>query len=163
MLEIIKTRRSCRNYLDKSVSIEDIHNIVECGLLAPSGKNNQGIKICVITNKEVLNTLAKLSERDFFYGAPVLIVVYGEIDNEFTPYDGSCAMSQMHLAAHALGLGSCWINHLKRFVNDPKYSEIMTSLGLIDKTIVGALSVGYAADKPKPKVMKDIQRVNYID
>ena len=55
MLENIKTRRSCRNYLDKEVSSELIDAVVECGLLAPSGMNTQGIEFCVITNKEILN------------------------------------------------------------------------------------------------------------
>ena len=58
MLENIKTRRSCRNYLDKEVSDEFINEVVECGLLAPSGMNTQGIEFCVITNKEILKEMA---------------------------------------------------------------------------------------------------------
>lgn len=162
MLENIKTRRSCRNYLDKEVSSELIDAVVECGLLAPSGMNTQGIEFCVITNKEILNGLAELAGRNFHYNAPCLIVVYGEADNRFTPYDGSCAMTQMHLAAHELGLGACWINQLKDFVVDEKFDEIMNKLALKGKVIVGSLALGYKAEEPKPRMMKKICRVHYV-
>lgn len=163
MLENIKTRRSCRNYLDKPVKKEDIEEIVDCGLLAPSGMNTQGIELCVITNKEILNTLAELAGRDFFYQAPVLIVAYGEKENRFTPYDGSCAMTQMYLAANELGLGCCWINQMKDFVNDPRFDKVMERLGLKDKEIVGSLALGYKACEPAPRMMKKICRVHFVE
>lgn len=163
MLENIKGRRSCRNYLNKEVSSELINEVVECGLLAPSGMNTQGMEFCVITNKEILNKLAELAGRDFFYKAPCLIVVYGDIENKYNPYDGSCALAQMYLAAHELGLGACWINQMKDFVNEPAFDEIMSQLALKDKVIVGSLSLGYKASEPQPRMMKRICRVHYVD
>ncbi|MGN1344220.1 MAG: nitroreductase family protein [Traorella sp.] len=163
MLENIKSRRSCRNYLDKAVKREDLQEIVECGLLAPSGMNTQGVELCVITNHDVLNKLSELAGREFFYQAPALIVVYGESENQFLPYDGSCAMSQMYLAAHELGLGCCWINQMKDFVKDPKFEVVMNQLGLMDKVIVGSLAVGYKASEPTPRMMKKICRVHYVE
>ena len=163
MLENIKTRRSCRSYLDKEVSSELINEVVECGLLAPSGMNTQGMEFCVITNKEILNELATLAGRDFFYKAPCLIVVYGDPENKYNAYDGSCAMSQMYLAAHELGLGACWINQMKDFVNEPKFDDVMNKLALKGKVIVGSLSLGYKAEEPKPRMMKRICRVHYVE
>ena len=162
MLENIKTRRSCRNYLDKEVSDEFINEVVECGLLAPSGMNTQGIEFCVITNKEILKEMAELAGRDFYYSAPCLIVVYGDPENKYNAYDGSCALSQMYLAAHELGLGACWINQLKDFVIDERFDSIMERLALKGKVIVGSLSLGYKAVEPQPRMMKRICRVNYI-
>lgn len=162
MLENIKNRRSCRNYLDKEVSSELIDEVVECGLLAPSGMNTQGIEFCVITNKEILKEMAVLAGREFYYKAPCLIVVYGDKENKYNAYDGSCAMAQMHLAAHELGLGACWINQLKDFVVDERFDEIMNKLALKDKVIVGSLALGYKAEEPKPRMMKRICRVHYV-
>lgn len=48
-------------------------------------------------------------EFDIFYGAPVLILIYSAPDS-FTPVeDGSLAAENMMLAAHSMGIGSCWI------------------------------------------------------
>lgn len=161
MIEMIKSRRSCRSYTTQKVKEEDLKKIVECGLLAPSAMNKQGIHFCVITNEEILNRLEDLMDREFFYHAPALIVVYGSPENRFTTCDGSCAMSQMYLAAHALGLGSCWINQLKDAAKDAKFDALFEKLGLKDMLIVGALAVGYADQKPNAREV-NYDRVNYI-
>ena len=161
MIELIKSRRSTRSYKAQKVKEEDLKQIVECGLLAPSGMNSQGICFCAVTNEKILNQLEALMGRAFFYHAPALIIVYGEADNRFTVCDGSCAIAQMYLAAHALGLGSCWINQLKDVASDPKFAALFEELGLKDKQIVGALAVGYADDMPKDKQIKE-NRVVFI-
>lgn len=162
MLDFIKTRRSCRAYQDKPVPKEMLDEIVECGLMAPSGMNRQSVNFCVITNKEVLSELEKRVERPFFYQAPTLIVVYSELENDFASYDGSCAIAQMYLAAHAQGLGSVWIHMVKDLVDDPKFKDIMDKLGLTGKRIVGSLAVGYINGEPREKVIKE-NRVTYVD
>lgn len=161
MIEMIKTRRSCRNYTDQKVKEEDLQKVVECGLLAPSGMNTQGIEFCVITNEEILSQMKELMGRDFFYSAPALIVVYGNADDRYVAYDGSCAMSQMYLAAHSLGLGSCWINQLKNVIDDPKFEALFKELGLNNRVIVGALALGYAACEPKERQIKE-NRVHFV-
>ena len=155
MIEMIKSRRSCRSYTEEKVKEEDLKEIVECGLLAPSGMNTQGIQLCVITDEEVLAQLEKLMGRDFFYHAPALIVVYSDPDNKYAAYDGSCAMAQMYLAAHALGLGSCWINQLKDVTDDPKFEPLFDKLSLKGKIIVGALAVGHANKAPEERQIKE--------
>lgn len=149
MINEIKTRRSCRDYTSKKVKEEDLNQIVECGLLAPSGMNMQGIHFCVITSDDILLSLERLMGKAFFYHAPALIVVYSESDYRYALQDGSCAMAQMYLAAHALGLGSCWINQLKDVGNDPAFRELFETLGLANKLIIGSLAVGYANTQPK--------------
>lgn len=162
MIEFIKSRRSCRSYQDKPLTKEQLKEIVDCGLMAPSGMNTQEIKLCVITNKEILNQLETRMGRAFFYHAPALIVVYSNPENEYAAYDGSCAMSQMYLAAHALGLGSVWINQLKDIVDDEKFADIMSQIGLQNKKIIGSLAVGYPAGEPREKIIKE-NRVTVVD
>ena len=69
MVNFIKSRRSCRNYQDKPVSKEQINEIVECGLMAPSGMNTQEVKLCVISNSEVLNKLEFDNLKEVFENA----------------------------------------------------------------------------------------------
>lgn len=161
MIELIQSRRSIRSYSDKKVRDKDLDQIVQCGVMAPSGMNTQGIEFCVITNELVLKELEDLAGRPFFYQAPALIVVYGEKDNRYAAYDGSCAMTQMQLAACALNLGSCWINQMKDYVLEEKFDAVMTRLGLKDKVIVGSLAVGYGMEGPKEKQIKE-NRIHYV-
>ena len=162
MLENIKTRRSCRSYLEKEVSEELINEVLECGLLAPSAMNKQDVEFCVITNKELLNEMAVLAGREFCYKAPCLIVVYGTGETPFDAFDGSCALAQMYLAAHELGLGACWIHQVKDFVDDSKFEAIIEKLALKGKKVVGSLALGYKASEPNPRMLKKICRVNYV-
>ena len=162
MLENIKTRRSCRSYLDNEVSLDLINEVVECGLLAPSAMNKQDVEFCVVTNKDILKEMAVLVGREFCYQAPCLIIVYGTGETPFDALDGSCALAQMYLAAHELGLGSCWIHQVKDFVDDPKFDAIMDKLALKGKKVVGSLALGYKASEPNPRMMKKICRVHYV-
>lgn len=157
MIDFIKSRRSIRSYTTQKVSEQDLNEIVECGLYSPSGMNQQGISFCVITSEEILSELEKMANREFFYHAPALIVVYCDLDYQYAYTDGSLCMGQMSLAAHALGLGSCWINQLK----EPMFKEILTQIGLGNKIIVGSLAVGYPNETPKPRNIKE-NRVQYI-
>ena len=81
MLDVLKTRRSIRKYTDEMPRDEDLERIVEAGLYAPTGMGRQGVKFVVVKNKEMRNHLSKLnagvmgSDKDPFYGAPVVIVV----------------------------------------------------------------------------------------
>ena len=79
-LEWIKSRRSCRNYQSKQIEEEDLKEIVNCGMLAPSGMNEQGIQFTVIQDPSILKALKELVGRDFIYGAPTLIVVHAPKD-----------------------------------------------------------------------------------
>lgn len=156
-LEWIKSRRSCRNYQSKQIEEQDLKEIVTCGMLAPSGMNEQGIQFTVIQDPSVLKALKELVGRDFIYGAPTLIVVHAPKDYRYVMSDGSAAIENMYLASHVLGLGSCWINQLK----DYPESELLKTLGFQDHIITGALAVGYAAEAAKPRVLKE-DRVHYI-
>lgn len=157
MIDFIKSRRSIRSFTNQKVNEQDLNQIVECGLCAPSGMNRQGISFCVITSETILNELEGIANREFFYHAPALIVVYCDSDYKYAYTDGSLCMGQMYLAAHALGLGSCWINQIK----EPMFEETLTKIGLSNKIIVGSLAVGYPNETPKPRDIKE-NRVKYI-
>jgi nitroreductase len=113
-LEVIKGRRTVREFTAEPVSDEDLERILEAGRWAPSGKNTQPWGFILVKSKEKREELAALSrQKGLIESAPACIAVL--LDRE-RGYDrdkdmqgiGACA-ENMCLAAHALGLGACWI------------------------------------------------------
>ena len=159
VLNFIKSRRSTRKFSDADVSSESLTQILEAGRYAPSGKNVQKTHFIVVKNKAVLDRLAELVRQAFsrtpdakgsgyvfHYNPKVLIITANAVENENNQADCACALENMMLMAHALKLGSCWINQLKRFNEDPALLAYLKELGMADnERVYGALAVGYPA------------------
>ena len=171
VLDIIKTRRSIRKYLDKEVENEKLETVLLAGQYAPSGGNSQSTHFIVIKNKDKLSELVALVQNEFskmeyvegmykslkssimqskkgnycfHYNAPVLIVVANKKGYGNAMADSACALENMMLMARDLGLGSCWINQLRWLNENESIVSYMNQLGLKDdETICGALSLGY--------------------
>ncbi len=164
MNEIIKamtTRRSIRTYSDRIPSPEIIDEIIAAGLYAPSGMNRQDTIIVAITDKAVRDRLARDnasfmgSDRDPFYGAPVVLVVLAKKSCPTGIYDGSLVMSNLMLAAHSLGVSSCWIHRAKETFEMPEWKGWLASLGVegdyegIGNCILGYCNGNYPGDIPR--------------
>lgn len=126
IIEVIKGRRSIKKFKPDMISKEIIEQIVEAGTYAPTGKNRQSPIIIAITNKEVRDKLSKLNAeilgttKDPFYNAPVVLVVLADKTKDTYVYDGSLVMGNLMLAAHSLGIGSCWIHRAKEEFERPE-------------------------------------------
>ena len=169
VFDIINTRASTKAYTDKAPSATDIDKIIHAGLRAASGRNLQAPIIVAITNKEVRDRLAKAngavinSDADPFYGAPAVLVVLAKKSVRTRVYDGSLVLGNMMLAAHALGLGSCWIHRAREVFELPEWQKWLESVG-IDEEVegIGNLILGYPdGEIPEPKEIKG-NRVFYI-
>ena len=120
MLKLMHDRRSTRAYRPEPLQEAVIQQILEAGRFAPSGMNKQLNHFYVITDPNYLADLTALVSRkmenyrdkDFRYGAPVLVLVTNQKESTTCVQDASCAMENMMLAAFSLGVGSCWINQL---------------------------------------------------
>lgn len=169
-LESIKTRRSIRKYKSDPVPQELLNKIIDAGLYAPSGMGRQATIILSVTNKEVRDQLSKLNARimgtdtDPFYGAPAVLIVLAKKDCPTGIYDGSLVMQNLMLAAHELGLGSCWIHRAKEEFELPEGKELLKSLGIEDEYEgIGHRIIGYAdGDAPSPAERKE-HRVYSVD
>ena len=130
-LEVLKTRRAVRAYQDKMPEKELIDQILEAGTYAPTGMGKQSPVIVAVTNKDVRDRLSKLNadimgrDTDPFYGAPVVLVVLADKQYPTYLYDGSLVMGNLMNAAHALGLGSCWIHRAKEVFETPEGKELL--------------------------------------
>ena len=169
-LESIKTRRSIRKYKSDPVPQELLNKIIDAGLYAPSGMGRQATIILSVANKEVRDQLSKLNARimgtdtDPFYGAPAVLIVLAKKDCPTGIYDGSLVMQNLMLAAHELGLGSCWIHRAKEEFELPEGRELLKSLGIEDEYEgIGHCIIGYAdGDAPSPAKRKE-HRVYSVD
>ncbi len=170
VIENIITRRSVKKYQDKEVPTELLEEIIKAGTYAPTGRNSQSPIIIAVTNKEMRDRLSRLNldiimgknmttssgHSDPFYGAPVVLVVLAKKDVNTRVYDGSLVMENMMLAAHSLGLGSCWIHRAKETFETEEGKQILLDLGITEEYEgVGNCIVGYAAeDACKPRVAR---------
>lgn len=116
VMDALLSRRSCRSYTGEMPTSEELKAILNAGLYAPSGKNNQtSVTVCV-TDKAVRDKLSCLNaevlgrDDDPFYGAPAVIAVLGDSTCPLYVQDGSLVMQNLMLASYSLGLATCWIN-----------------------------------------------------
>ena len=159
MNENLKNRRSIRKYQPQQVSDELLDAVLEAGLYAASGMNTQNTVIIAITDKETRDRLSRDnasvmgSDRDPFYGAPVVLVVLAEKGRRTYVHDGALVMGNLMLAAHALGVGSCWIHRAAETFEMPHWKEFLSSLGLMgDYEGIGNCILGYPdGDLPEAK------------
>lgn len=173
MNEIIKAivdRRSCKSYKSDAVPKECIDEIIEAGLWAANARGLQNPVIVAITDKETRDKLSMLNASvmgaaiDPFYNAPVVLMVVAPCDAPQRVYDGSLVMGNMMLAAHSLGLGSCWIHRAKEVCEMPEGKEILKKAGLEGEWEgIGNCVIGYAdGEAREPQKRKD-NRVYWID
>ncbi|MBQ5389853.1 MAG: nitroreductase [Clostridia bacterium] len=167
--ENMLTRRSVKAYKSDAVPQELIDRVIEAGLYAASGRNWQAGIVLAVTDKTMRDRLSKMNaavmgtESDPFYGAPVVLVVLGDKQYPTHVYDGSLMLGNMMLAAHELGLGSCWIHRAKEEFESEEGKEILRSLGIEgDYEGIGHLILGYAAGEPKAAAPRRDNRVYTI-
>ncbi|MBW2039948.1 MAG: nitroreductase family protein [Deltaproteobacteria bacterium] len=183
----IRERRSCRNFLPEAVSEATIEKILEAAIWAPSPLNSQPWEFIVVTNKEVKGKIFSEAQRcrkwvleksgwkwlepyqvDFLQSAPVIIAVIGDPkktgadmfqEEGRVGYQHACAAAtqNIHLAAHALGLGSLWFT----FFDKKPMREI---LGIdLEKTPLALVCLGKAAGEPQHLPRKDVkEKTRYI-
>ena len=158
LLDLIKQRKSIRDFLDRPVEREKIMMCLEAARLAPSACNSQPWKFIVVDDKSLKDKLCRAafsgiySINSFCQKAPVLVVVVSEksrflarIGGMFrgTKYyliDIGIAGEHFVLQAEDLGLGTCWIGWfneraVKSILNIPQHKKIdmLIALGYYDR------------------------------
>ena len=162
-LGFIESRRSIRSYKQDAVPEDLIRQIVEAGTYAATGRGLQSPIIIAVTDREARDRLSKLNadilgtDADPFYGAPVVLIVLADRSIPTYLYDGSLVMGNLMLAAHALGLGSCWIHRAKEEFDSPDGKRILRDLGIEgDYEGIGHCIIGYIdGEVPGAKPRKD--------
>lgn len=179
VLEAIRTRRSVRSYEELNIPRDIVEVIIEAGNQAPSSLNSQPWRFVVVEDKKVKKKLLKaarpqakniiesLKTRDpekyearmkrfeemedpIYYSAPVVLFVVGH--GRYADHSCPLACQNMMLAAHSLGLGSCWVGFGSMVTEDPDVIEILELKE--DEKIFGPIILGYPKDIPEPPEKK---------
>ena len=172
MNETIRTlisRCSTKSYTDRQVTDELLDQVLEAGLYAPSGLNNQKVVMVAVRDKETRDTLARLNAQirgvssDTFYGAPCVIVVLSDPERDTWVEDGSLVMGNLLNAAQSLGLASCWIHRARETFDLPEGKALLKKWGLPETYRgIGNCILGYA-DKEPAKKPREENRIIKVD
>lgn len=166
ILQSIKSRRSIRQYEDCPVEEEKLKAVLEAGTFAPTGRGAQSPVIVAVkspeTRKEIqeLNCQARGRNGDPYYGAPIILLVLADENRGTCVEDGACVLNTMMLAAHSLGLSSCWIHGEREMFELPQGKALLEKWGLPQNLRgVGSLALGYGRG-PAPKASP--RKENYV-
>jgi nitroreductase len=150
-LEALRTRRSIRKYKPDPVPKELVEQAVDCARLAPTANNVQPWEFVVVTDAARRKAIAGLTDwGKFIADAPVCVAVLCK-DTKYYLEDGCAALENLMLAAHALGLGTCWIAGDKKDYADKVRGMLGAPAGY---KLVGLVPLGYPAEQPKRQKRK---------
>ena len=157
IFEIIKTRRSIRKFTDEPVPDETIDKVIDAGIWAPSGLNNQPWKFGVIRESGLKGEIAGLTRYSkIVLGADTLIAVFLDHSQSYDRTKDAMAVGaciqNMLLTIHSLGLGAVWLGEILK--NKEKVLELVCSSGDIE--LMAIIAVGHLAQKGSAGNRKDM-------
>jgi len=161
VLEAIRTRRSIRKYTGDPVPEEMLNQILEAGRWAPSANNSQPWNFIILRDKKLRKEIAEAATYGkFLADAPLGIAVVVDPRASTHPVaDGAIATQNMLLAAHALGLGACWIGSYGSVYED-KVKEMLKIPK--EKRLLSIISMGFPAEA-KERRRKEIGELVFTD
>ena len=125
-LDMLKKRRSIRQYTEEKITEEQLQMVINAGLLSPSSRSIRPWELIVVQNKDTLQKMSecRVGSAKMLANASVAIVVIADAEkSDVWTEDCSIVMSNMHLMADSLGLGSCWIQGRLRETPDGQSTE----------------------------------------
>ena len=179
-LQCIRTRRSCRSYEDRPIPHERILELLTLGTRAASGSGLQPwgfavldgraeiaalsdeIKAWLLENFSDFPYLAQYEEwlrkdsYNIFNKAHNVLCIYGSTASHWHVYDATLCAANIMLAAHAQGMGTCWIGFAESFMDRP---EIKARYSVPETfRLVSVLSIGYAKGQ-MPEAAREAPRI----
>ncbi len=161
-LKILTERRSVRSYKSEQINDEELKAVLTAAEWAPTGMNRQHTRFVAVRDADTVKKLSKMNaavmgrDADPFYGAPCVIIVFGDSNVYTYVEDGSLAMGNMMNAAHSLGLGSCWIHRAREMFESDEGRALMKDWGIPESYKgVGNCILGYIAEAPADRPRND--------
>jgi nitroreductase len=155
-MEALKTRRSVRSYQDKPVAKEMIEQIIDSARLAPTANNIQPWEFLVVTDRKMRVRIADLTDYGKFIAQSGACVVVVAKDVKHYLEDGSAATENVLIAAHAMGLGTCWVAGYEKQYAEP----VCRLLGVPEGyKMVSIIALGHPADKPEAHGKRSLSEV----
>lgn len=153
-IEKLKNRRSIRKFSDKKVDFKLVYDILESGLNAPCVGNIQNYRLIVVTDKKVMENVAKICMQQFWMQTANLFIVvvrddipvldmYPQLGEKFSIQNISAVAQNIITASSMLGLGSCWVECVD---NQILKEELKVP---INNSIDAIIPIGYSLEFPK--------------
>lgn len=162
VLQCLRNRRSTKSYTAQQVSDALLDQVLEAGLYAPTGRNNQNVICVAVRDQKLRDQLSRMNaeimgvDSDPFYGAPCVIVVFADCEGTTWVEDGSLVLGNMLNAAQALGLGACWVHRARQMFESEEGKALLKKWGLPETMKgIGNCILGYPAQTPAEKPRKE--------
>lgn len=147
ILECINSKRSIRAYTDEIIPEETLRNLIELGTKASTGSGMEPWGFVIIRDKNEIDQLSEMSKKyllnnlekypylnqyenwlknpeySIFNHANTLLIIYGNTESHWYVYDCSLAAGNIMLAAHSMGIGTCWIGFAEHTLNTKEFKE----------------------------------------
>lgn len=153
MLEILRQRRSVRQFAERAVEQEKRDDLIEAALRAPSSRGRSPWEFIVVTDSGLLQKLGSAKEHGsaFLAKAPLAIVVAADPERcDVWVEDCAIAAIILQLTAESLGLKSCWAQIRKRPYDEQTSAEdyLKNLLGLPENHVIDCvIGIGYPAEE----------------
>ena len=170
VLKCIETRRSVRRYRPEQIKDDELEAILRAGTYAASGMGRQSVKLIVLQKPEDVAELEAMNAAVLgtpggrpFYGAPTVVIVLADANVPTAVEDGSLALGDLMLAAHSVGVSSCWIHRAREEFASEQGKALLKKWGVTGDWLgVGHCILGYAdgaEGKAAPRKDGNIVRV----
>ena len=164
MLDTILHRRSVRQYANERIPEDKLNAILYAGLAAASSKNRRPWEFIVVRDKTMLVKLCdcRPGAGNLLGKCDTAIVVTADSDLvDVWVEDCASAMTQMHLMADALGVGSCWLQvRLRKAPDGVRDTQdiVRELLGIPEKySVLAILTLGMPASHPGARAVEELQ------
>lgn len=164
--DLLLKRRSVRKFTDEDVTKDQLNQILQAGLLAPTSRNRKPCNFLVVSNRETLKELSEVKEHGSKFLADAnkaIVVIANTLVADTWVEDSSIALSFMHLMASDIGVGSCWIQiHMRKSADGEDAEKLVRDIVKIDDyfRIVGILALGIPDGDINPHSLEDIDKTN---
>ena len=176
---VIRSRRSIRNYKQIPVSRDTMQVILKAGINAPNGQNRQSWEIRVVDNPDTMSEIkAAMSAAnpdvpmagDSFRNAPVMAFIAADTSYDFSLLDCGMLSENMVLSAWSMGVGSICLGSPVRFLDgsesirsNPEIRKVMDKLGFSEGyQLVLCVGFGYPLESPDAKP-RDESKFRFVD
>lgn len=167
-LQNLLTRRACRAYKEEQIKPEELEAILEAGQYAPTGRGLQSPIIVVIQDADKIREVEKLNgavmgdpDGHPFYGAPTLIVVFGNSESPLGVADANLVIGNLLNGANAVGVDSCYIWRARESFDSEEGKTLKKAWNIPDHYVgMGNVILGYG--KPEGKKEAAPRKADYV-
>lgn len=177
VIECISTRRSGRTYTEEKIPQDVISELIVLGTKAATGSNQQPWGFVVLQDQQEIDQLSEKIKKDLldkiddfphlkqyenlmtnpkyhvFNHSSCVLIIYGNTDSSYYEKDCTLAAANIMLAAHSMGIGTCWIGGSEYMLNTKEFKEKYHIP--LNYDLVCPMSMGYQEKKLNPPVRKE--------